>query len=174
MKILKRVGIAIGVLVVIFFSIGVINPVFEYGNAISINSPKENVWAIYSEKKKEWVEGFDSQKLISGSPFTKDAEYETKIVSGEEMIMHEKITSVEPNTSIVWSLDNDVLTSTYSYAFNGDSTQTGVTTNYQITGKNAFMKSVLYLSKSYLKKQDAKMLTRLKEIAETKHSQHEK
>jgi hypothetical protein len=174
MKILKLALLAIAVLVVIFFSIGLIIPVFEYSNTITINSSRKKVWAIYTDRKKDWIEGFESQKLISGSPFTKGAEYETKIVDREEMIMYEKIVSVQPRQSIELALDNDVLTSSYSYTFKGDSIHTKVITNYQITGKNAFIKSMLYLSKRYMKNTDAKMLARLKEIAETKHSQDEK
>lgn len=166
MRIFKVVLLVAVMLAVIFFSIGLIIPVFEYGNSITINSSRENVWSVYTNRKKEWIDGFESQKLVSGNPLALGSDYETTIVSGEEMVMHEKIVSIQAGKNIAWMLDNDVLISNYSYEFKGDSTRTEVTTHYQITGKNAFMKSVLYLSKPYLKNADAEMLTGLKKIAE--------
>lgn len=169
MKILKIIGILVAALVVIFFVIGLLKPTFEYGNSITIKAPKQTVWAVYTSRKKDWVAGFESQKLISGNPLTPNAEYETTIVSGEAMVMHEVITSIEPEDQIQWALDNDVLISNYTYEFKGDSAQTEVSTHYVVEGKNAIMKSILYLSKSYLKNTDAEMLAALKRIAENEN-----
>lgn len=166
MKILKIIGILIAALLVIFFLIGLLKPTFDYGNSITINAPKHAVWSVYTTRKKDWIKGLQSQKLISGNALTKDAEYETVIDSGEEMVMHETITNIILGDKIEWTLDNDVLVSNYAYEFKGDSSRTEVTTHYKVEGKNSLMKSILFLSKSYLKNSDAEMLAALKEIAE--------
>ena len=166
MKVLKIIGILVGALLVIFFLIGILYPTFDYGNTVTINAPKNAVWTLYTTRKKDWVDGFKSQTLVSGTDFTNTAEYQTIIVSGEEMVMHEKITDIHPEDKIVWALDNDVLISSYTYEFKGDAIQTEVSTHYTIEGKNTFMKSVLYISKGYLKNSDAAMLAALKQLAE--------
>ena len=169
MKVLKITAISVAGFVVIFFAIGIINPVFEYGNSITIHAPKAKIWSLYAYQKQDWIEGFKSQTLTNGSALTKGAEYETTIVSGEAMVMREKIVSVNPGKRIEWMLENDVLTSDYSYEFIGDSTKTEVSTHYQVEGKNIFMKSILYLSKGYLKSSDEDMLAALKNTAETEN-----
>lgn len=166
MKVLKIIAFSVAALVVIFFAIGIINPVFEYGNSVTINAPKAKIWSLYANQKEDWIEGFKSQKLISGSSLTNGAEYETTIVSGEKMIMHERIISIRPGERIEWLLENDVLTSGYSFEFVGDSVKTEVFTRYQVEGKNLFMKSLLFSSQGFLKNADADMLAALKNISE--------
>jgi uncharacterized protein YndB with AHSA1/START domain len=168
MKILKIIAISLAALVVIFLTIGIINPVFDYGNTIVINAPSRKVWSLYTDQKEHWIEGLKSHTLMSGNPLTKDAEYETTIVSGEAMVMQEKIKAIIPGERIEWTLDNDVLISRYSYTFLGDSSKTEVTTHYDVEGKNLFMKSILNLSKGFLKSSDADMLSAMKKLAEKK------
>ena len=168
MKILKVIGILSAALLVIFFLIGLLKPTFEYGNSIVISAPIQTVWSVYTTRKKDWIEGFQSQRLVTGNALTNNAEYETVIGSGEEMVMRETITNITPGEKIKWALDNDVLISNYAYEFKGDSTQTEVITHYKVEGKNAFMKSILFLSKSYMRNSDAEMLAAIKEIAENK------
>jgi hypothetical protein len=169
MKGLKIIAVLISALVVIFFLIGIINPVFEYGNAIRIDAPRNKVWSLYAYRKEEWVKGFETQTLVNGIALTKNAEYETTIVSGERMVMRERIVKINPGSNILWALDNDVLNSIYRFEFVDDSTSTQVITHYEVKGKNAFMKSILYLSKGYLTSTDAEMLAALKKIAENKN-----
>lgn len=167
MKVLKILAITVAVLVVIFFTTGMVKPRFEYGNSVAINAPADKIWSVYINQKEDWIEGFQSQRLISGAPLSKNAEYETTIVSGEEMVMYETIVAIVPGKKIEWTLENDVLISQYSYEFIGDSSRSEINTRYSVEGKNALMKSLLFLSKGYLKKSDANMLTSLKKIAET-------
>jgi hypothetical protein len=65
MKILKFIAILVATLVVIFFGIGIVNSIFEYGNSVTINAPKDKIWLLYTNQKQDWIEGFKSQKLIS-------------------------------------------------------------------------------------------------------------
>lgn len=167
MKVLKILAISVAVLVVIFFTIGVLNPTFEYGNSVAINAPADKIWSVYINQKEAWIKGFQSQKLLSGVALSKNAAYETTIVSGEEMVMYETIMAIVPGKKIEWTLENDVLISQYSYEFIGDSSRSEVNTRYSVEGKNVLMKSLLFLSKGYLKNSDADMLTSLKKIAET-------
>jgi hypothetical protein len=168
MKILKITAVILALLVILFFSIGFVKPSFDYGNTITVNAPKEKCWALYTDfsARQKWVDGFKEEKLLRGNPLTIGSQYQTTIESGEVMIMQEKIITIVPNEKLEWDLTNDVLNSKYSYEFTGSGMTTTVSTQYNIEGKNAFMKSVLYLFQGSLKNSDLEMLTAFKNTVE--------
>jgi hypothetical protein len=172
MKVLKVILIVLLIPIVALIGIGLTVPNFEYGNRISVKASVQRCWDVYNDTtiRNQWIDGYRSHRLQLGEAMQPGARYETVIDSGEKMTMSETLSAIKPANSIAWRLDNDVLTSAYSYSFEGDSSRTIISTHYNVSGKNVFMRSVLLLSKSYLKNTDAEMLEKLKGIAEKNRS----
>jgi hypothetical protein len=170
MKILKRIFLVLVVLLLVLLSLGIFFPHFNYGNEITIRRSPQLCWDVYTDTTAMhgWIPGFESLRLKKGQPWQAGSEYEFVITEGERMVMQRTIDQVTPASSISFNLNNDVLISEYTVTFTGDSTHTILATDYQVTGKNIFMKSVLYLSKPYLKNADEQMLLSLKKIIESK------
>ena len=154
---------------ILFMAVGLIVPNFEYHNSIVINATPEKCWKAYHDTStmKLWIEGFKSLNLKQGDALKEGAVYEIIIVQDEPMIMAQQIKEIKESQKISYELTNDVLKSEYSYYFDGDSHQTKVSTHYKVTGRNVFMKAILFFSRSYLKNSDQQMLESLKKVVES-------
>ena len=169
MKILKYFGIVIAVLLAIFLSLGLLTPSFDYSAEVSINAPVQKCWDVLQDtsRMKKWTPGFKSLTLKSGNHLQAGARYEIVILQEELYVMQEKITAVKAPESISFELKNDVLTSVYDFKLVSRDSKTELTAHYHVTGSNLIWKSVLSLSKSYLKDAAQKQFELLKVEVET-------
>lgn len=168
MKIVKIILVTLAGIVLVFLSIGLLLPSYEYQSSIVVNASPEKCWAIYHDTKKmsEWLEGFESLTLKSGEQLSVGSTYEIVITDdGHRMAMNEKIIEVNAPTRVIYELNNDVLKSEFSFSFEG-TTSTTVTSKYKITGNNILWKSILFLSKSYMTTEAQKQLEGLKKVIE--------
>jgi uncharacterized protein YndB with AHSA1/START domain len=145
-----------------------ITPTYQYEASIEVNGPVEKCWSAFHNinKMKQWMKGFESLTLKSGDSLAVGSVYEIVVSDdGHRMVMTEKLTAVHAPTRISYELHNDVLQSKYSFSFEGNST-TKITSHYEITGNNIFWKSILFLSKSYMKGAAVEQLSSLKKVIE--------
>lgn len=168
MRALKIIGIVLTVIIVVFLSVGLIVPSYEYDSSIEVNAPVEKCWSTFHDitKMDQWIKGFESLTLKSGDSLAVGSVYEIVIIDdGHRMVMSEALTEVNAPTKVSYELNNDVLRSEYSFSFEGQSS-TKIKSHYKITGKNIFWKSILLLSKSYMRNSAADQLSSLKKVIE--------
>ncbi len=168
MKALRIILIGITGIVLVFLSIGLLFPSYEYRSFIVVKASPEKCWTIYHDTKKmsEWMEGFESLTLKSGEPLSPGSTYEIIVTDdGHRMVMNEKAIEVSPPTKISYQLNNDVLKSEFSFSFEG-TTSTTITSKYKITGNNILWRSILFLSKSYMTNAAQEQLEGLKKVIE--------
>lgn len=168
MKIVKIILATLAGIVLLFLSLGLLFPSYEYQTSIVVNASPEKCWTVYHDTKRmtEWLEGFESLTLKSGDQLTEGSTYEIIITDdGHRMVMNEKIIEVSAPTKVAYELNNDVLKSEFSFSFEGTSSTT-VTSKYKITGNNILWKSILLLSKSYMTTEAQKQLEGLKKVIE--------
>ena len=168
MKAIKIIGIVLTIVIVVFFSLGIFVPSYEYQSSIEVNASAEKCWKVYHNVKlmNQWLQGFESLTLKSGDSLATGSQYEIVITDdGHRMEMSEKITAINPPTKVSYELDNDVLKSEFSFSFEG-SLPTKITSHYKITGNNIAWRSILFLSKSYMTNAGKDQLTSLKKVIE--------
>ncbi|HTH54461.1 MAG TPA: SRPBCC family protein [Cyclobacteriaceae bacterium] len=168
MKALKIIGITLTFIVVAFLGIGLIMPSYEYQSSIEVSAPVAKCWDTFHDVKKmnQWLRGFESLTLISGDSLAVGSLYEIVVTDdGHRMVMTEKLTEVNAPMRISYELKNEVLTSEYTFSFEGNS-PTKITSRYKITGNNILWKSILFLSKSYMTGSAADQLSSLKTVIE--------
>jgi len=168
MKIVKIVLAALVGIILLFLSIGLVFPSYEYQSSIEVKASPEKCWEAYHDTKKmrEWLDGFESLTLKNGELLANGSTYEIVITDdGHRMIMNEKIIEVNAPTKVTYELNNDVLKSEFSFSFEG-TTSTKITSKYKITGNNVLWKSILFLSKSYMTGEAQKQLAGLKKVIE--------
>ena len=168
MKIVKIILVTLAGIVLLFLSLGLLFPSYEYQTTIVVNASSEKCWATYHDTKKmgEWLDGFESLTLKSGEQLAAGSTYEIVVTDdGHRMVMNEKILEVNAPTKVSYELNNDVLKSEFSFSFEG-TTSTTVTSKYKITGNNTLWKSILFLSKSYMTGEAQQQLEGLKKVIE--------
>jgi uncharacterized protein YndB with AHSA1/START domain len=120
MKFLKITGVVVGLLVVVFFSLGIFFPAFEYDGAVVVKSTPEISWRTFHDDKirGKWMDGFRSLTLKKGEHLQPGAVYELVIADSNEVYtMEEEIISIAPPSQISYVLTNDVMKSTYTFVF---------------------------------------------------------
>ena len=169
MKILKYLGIVITILLVVFLSLGLAIPSFDYTSVVSINAPPEKCWGVLHDtsRMKKWMPGFERLTLKSGAHFQTGAVYEFIIHQEERYVMQEVVKAVKMPERSCYELTNDVLKSEYDINLVPKDSKTQITAHYRITGNNLIWKSILALSKSYLQKGSQTQLDLLKVEIET-------
>jgi len=169
MKIVKIILVTLAGIILLFLSLGLLFPSYEYQSSIVVNASPEKCWTVYHNTKKmgSWLEGFESLTLKSGELLATGSTYEIVVTDdGHRMVMNEKIIEVSAPTKISYELNNDVLKSEFSFSFEG-TTSTTITSRYKIKGNNILWKSILFLSKSYMTSEGQKQLEGLKKVIES-------
>ena len=168
MKIVKIILVTLAGIVLLFLSLGLLFPSYEYQSSIVVNASPEKCWIIYHDTKRmsEWLDGFESLTLKSGEQLALGSTYEIVVTDdGHRMVMNQKIIEVSAPTKVSYELNNDVLKSEFSFSFEGTSPTT-ITSKYKITGNNILWKSILLLSKSYMASSADQQLQGLKKVIE--------
>jgi len=169
MKILKYAGLTIVALVVSFLGLGLLIPSFDYTSTVTVQATQEACWRVLhdSVRMKNVMPGLVRMTLLSGDHMQAGAEYEIVIRQDKLYIMRETVKEIRPPVWIAYELTNDVMVSAYDYELIQNSSQTEIKNHNHVTGKNLIWKSILYLSKSYLKTASQSQLDALKKEIES-------
>lgn len=141
---MKGIKIILGivtVLVIVFFSTGLIVKETTYQVRIEIEKPIDTVFSVFNNQElmKEWLTDVKSVEPINVKPGIVGSEYKMIIENeGKEMEMNEKVLAFIPNKKVTLYLDaNDMLkTDDYNFSFSN--------------GKTTIIKEVICKSDSYL------------------------
>ena len=167
MKFLKYFFFLILLLVLLFIGKGLITPSIDYDCTITVDKPAAECWAVMSDENNlpQWIEGYKSAKLISGTPNTAGAVSEITIdQNGEEMTMKETITKVIPNELMAMEFTMDFMDMDYEMKFNEEGGKTIITTKSKTMGNGLFAKSMVSFMGGVMKKQEDANLQKLKTI----------
>jgi len=141
---MKAIKIILGIvtlLVIVFFSTGLIIKETTYQVKVEIDKPLKTVFSVFNNQAliKEWLTDIKSIAPINIKPGIVGSEY-TLIVEnqGKEMIMNEKVLAFVPNKKVTLFFDADDMLKTDEYNFSFS------------VGKTTIVKDVVCKSDSYL------------------------
>lgn len=168
-KFLKYFLIVIVLLVVIFFSLGLIFRSHEYTISTTVNAPVEKTFAVFNDttKLKEWLPGFKSMELIKGN--MNEAGSKWKVVfeeNGSEISMNETIVAFKENELVSFNIANDFIKSKNEVRFIPKGNRTEIIARVNYRGTHIFQKSVLALFSGFVKKQQEESYNLLKQVVE--------
>lgn len=169
MKVLKYLLIALAIVVLIFFAIGILMPEVTYSNEVTINKPVPETFEVFIDEStmSYWVPGFKRIDLIEGEPNARGSKYRLIVEDdGEDFELIETITGFERNEFFSMTIDNEVLTNEVRVTFLPLNDQTKIVALNNVKGKGAFMKSALALMKSHFIEQGDVSYQKLKNLVE--------
>ena len=169
MKIIKYSLAIVLAIIILFLAMGFITPSIEYNCEVQINKPAIEVWAVMSDESKvsDWIKGYKSSELISGTPNTLGAV--TKIYieeNGTEMSMQETITALEPNKRMAMNFTMDFMDMDYDMRLEDKGAYTIVKTNSKTVGNGMIAKSMISFMPSSMEAQEIENLGNLKRLVE--------
>lgn len=154
-----------------FILIGISNPEVTYTNSVTVEKPVAHAWVIFSDAEKldRWLVGMESIETLEGEPMTEGSRYRlTFNVEGEEFIVTELVTDVQPLERFAFELESDALNSQNEIRFIPvDSTTTRIEARSTARGNGIFWKSLLALSGSAMRQESQKSYDQLKRLIET-------
>ncbi len=172
MKILKYILIAILVLIVLFFTMGLINSSVTYGHEITVDKPIEEAWAVGQdiEKYDQWLEGFKSIELIDGEWFTEGSKYKVTVNPGDgqpEFEMTETIMTIREPEMLEMHFDSEFMNFEQIMSFSEADGKTTVKTESKVIAKGLVMKSMFAIMETFggaFTKQETKNIEALKKV----------
>ena len=168
-KFLKRAGITILVIVIIFFSAGIIFPSITYESKVTVNKPVETSFAVFTSpfKLSDWVTGLKGIGLISGIPNTIGSKWKFIVEqNGKKLELVQTMKEFKLNELFVTHADNELFTDDVEVKFISKGTTTEIIATSHLSGKNIFWRSVFVCAQFYLGSNDQKMYDKLKEVIE--------
>lgn len=169
MKYLKYLLYAILALVVIFFGKGLLTPSISYDCEVSVSKPAVEAWAVMSDESRltEWLEGYKKGELVSGEKNTVGAVSNIYVEeNGEEMVMQETITALEPNRLMTMAFTMDFMNMDYEIAVEEKEGGTIIRTKSVVTGNGLLNQSIVSFFSAAMKEQEEKNLNSLKVLIE--------
>ncbi len=147
MKFLKYLLITIVVLVLAFFSLGLIYPVVDYGSEIVVSKSIEEAWAVSEDQSKYhlWLEGFQSMELIEGEFGEFGSKYKVIVNPGEgqpDFEMIETLISREDYDHINMHFDSDMMDFEQLITFSETEEGVSIKTESKVIGKGMMMQSM--------------------------------
>ncbi|NNF01709.1 MAG: SRPBCC family protein [Bacteroidia bacterium] len=174
MKFIKYFFITIFALIVLFFAMGFIQPVVEYGHTIKVDKPIEEAWAVSEDidKYDQWLDGFKSMELISGEHGEVGSKYKIIVNPGEgqeDFEMIETVVSKKEFDHIEMHFDNEAMDFYQKISYSENDGTTTISTDSKVDGKSLTMRSMfawMELLMNAFEKQEAKNMEALKVLIE--------
>lgn len=170
MNALKYIFIGLGVVILAFFSIGLMHPSFNYENEVQINSNIEHSFEVFTNDSlgPQWLTGLKGYEVIEGAPHQPGSKFLMKFeTEGQKFEFVETLTDFIPNEKFAFSMVTDYFDGEVSITFtesNGGTLLKATTTNYP---KGLFNRSMFYLMKSSLQAQSQLSYKNLKQLIES-------
>jgi uncharacterized protein YndB with AHSA1/START domain len=141
MKAVKVILGIVTVLVIVFFSTGLIVKETIYQVRVEIEKPINTVFSVFNNQElmKEWLPEITSITPINIKPGIVGSEYKMIVENqGKEIVMNEKVLAFIPNKKVTLFFDADDMLKTDEYSFSFSD------------GKTTIIKDVVCESDSYL------------------------
>ena len=169
MKTIKIILGIITLLVLVFFSTGLIVKETKYTTQVNINKSLEEVFTKFNDPSniKEWIPELKSIDTLEEKPGKIGSTYKLVVDNkGEEVVLNEKVLAYVPNEKVTLYYNAGDMLKTDDYTF---SHANGVTTivNKSSCKSNKFLLSCLFpYFKSTFKQQDQGYLNNFKDFVE--------
>ncbi len=176
MNIVKYLLLIILVLVLIFFGNGLLTPSVDYESEVLVDKPVEEAWAVMQDETRitEWLKEIKRMEHVSGTPGTKGAVSKYYMdQDGEEIMMEETITAIQPNKHIAMTFTMDFMDMDYEMNLTQKGDKTLIKSKSKTVGNGLFAKSILSFMPSTMKKQEEINLNNLKKVIENNTKQYE-
>ena len=141
MKAIKIILGIVTVLVIIFFSTGLLVKETTYQVKVEINKPLSEVFTAFNDQEKMaiWLPEVKSVKPINVKPGIVGSEYEMTVNNnGQTVVMKEKVLAYIPNQKVTLYFDADDMLKTDDYNFS------------EVNGVTTIIKDVSCKSDSYI------------------------
>ena len=166
---IKKILLAlVGIIVLViagFFALGLLFPTLNSETRVTINKPRDVVWAYFVDQKNlsNWLPNVKSIENISGEPMTAGSKFKiTFEEDGREIVMTETMTEVKEKEVFGFILENEVMKANARISFIDKGNQTEVVENNTFEGGNIFWKSLFVLMKSSIAGNSQKAYDKLK------------
>jgi len=175
MKILKYLIYIIVSFAIIFILLGFIKPTVKYGHQITVTKSIQESWDVFQDHSKydQWLKGFKSIELISGSRGEKGSKYKV-VVNPEpgqpDFEMIETITSIKALDHIDLNFDSEMMIFDQKTTFKEENSGTIIKTESTVKGKGMMMKSMfaaMELLTGSFQKQEEQNIEALKKVIES-------
>lgn len=169
MKFLKYLLFFILGLFLLTVIIGLIFPKFNYSNEVVINKPVEKVWNTFMDETKtsQWLDGYQSSKIIKGNHLEVGCVSKMKFISeGEQMEFTETITAIEPNKRFAFDMDAGVFLGHTEITLTPQGNGTKLTATNLVDGNNVMYDAMFYFFKNTFKENGQKSYDNLKALVE--------
>lgn len=169
MKFLKYLLFLIIILVIIFIGKGILSPTVYYESEVMVDKPVKEAWAVMNDESKitDWIKGYKKAEPISGTPNTVGAVSKIYIEDqGQEMVMEETITAIEPNELIAMTFTSDFMNMDYEMELSEKDGITNIKSRTKSVGSGMFAKSLVSFMSGSMKAQEDENLMSLKRVIE--------
>lgn len=154
MKILRYILFFIAGLIILFIVIGLIKPTVKYGHEITVEKSLKESWAVSQDASNydQWLDGFKSMDLISGTHGEVGSTYKVVVNPGEgqtDFEMTETIVSIKEFDHVTLHFDSDVMNFDQTLLFSEVDGKTSVKTQSTVKGKGIMMRSMFAIMEMF-------------------------
>src|SRR5436853_7852331 len=111
---LKYIGIGVIVVLLSFFTLGLLHPTQEYNFSVNVNAPAEKTFAVFNDTSRirEWMPNFRAIENISGNAGQVGSKWKMIFFDHDkEIVMTETVTAFSLNQRFSSNLSNDFISS---------------------------------------------------------------
>lgn len=167
-KLLKYFVQTIAIVLLGFFSVGLIHPSYSYTNTVEIDCSLEEAFDAFTDESiaHQWLIGYKDYEIIEGAPHQPGSKFLMKFENeGQPFEFVETLTVFKENEEFSFEMETDYFNGNIQVLFEGSHPCT-ITTNTYNEGTSTFYCSMFYLMKSALKEQIQMNYDNLKELIE--------
>lgn len=169
MKIFKIIITFIGVLLLVFFSTGLIVKETQYTTKVEINKPITEVFSAFIDQDllKEWIPEIESIETIVETPNKIGSKYKMVVINeGEKLEMLEEVLEYELNKKMTLSFTSDDMLKTDAYSFINKGNTTLIS-KASVCKSNSYIMSCMFpYFKGILRDIDQGYLDKYKKVVE--------
>ncbi|WP_109300021.1 SRPBCC family protein [Aquimarina sp. AU474] len=169
MKYLKYLLFLVIILVLVFIGKGLLSPTVFYESEVVVDKPVNESWAVMQDESNlpKWIKGFKKSELTSGTANTVGAVSKIYIEEqGQEMVMEETITAIQPNEHLAMSFTMDFMDMDYEIFFKEKEGKTVISSKSTTAGNGMINKSIVSFMSGAMKTQEDENLNSLKKLIE--------
>jgi uncharacterized protein YndB with AHSA1/START domain len=170
MSFVKKIGLILLIVVVAFFSLGILNPTLDYETAVTIRAPLEKTWNVLltDSLKDKWIPNFKSIEILEGEKNKIGSVSKVVLEDQKETYaMTEELITFVPKKEFSFLLEGEVLKNTVNVTLEKiDSVTTVLRVKNSIVGENLFFKSIFIMNAEMFKEMNLQSYLKLKNLIE--------
>lgn len=170
-RILKFLTIFILILIIAFFSLGILSPNVEYQSQTTVSGSVEDVFQSYNDIESigNWIPEIKEVKVLKETQKKEGSVYEMLIDSdGTDVKMKETVLKYSENKLVALRFDTGPMKKNDEFQFEEENGATKITGTHSVEGTNYFYKCMFTMFKGGMSKIDQKYMDNFKEYHENR------